>query len=334
MILTINQLKYHNIKDFILNKRIQQIDDVKQFNLLFDDPEYSYLRGLIHVNLTENNAIFFTDIEYNENKTYVLHDLVDVIYHIPYRNIAILNLKALLEKTRDIKYRFSNIYYDTNLISKIGILFKSNSISFLYKLHKYKFINILTTSKNLSVDNFKTNLADTVSDLFSSIEIYRDDKLENLINDKYYSVFNNDHALNLSHNNIKALQYINNEILQNPQKYTSKLTEFRELCIRYLQNASTLFSNSESRSYSASKHTATEIIKNHKLFKIFLIKDDNKYYRSQYSLVFQFCNIKISIIDEYYHNEMTDHFIIAYLMYTNEYENVAIYLKNKLFQSM
>lgn len=332
--MTTNRIKTYDLRDFVLNHRPQHMDDsVVQYNLLLNDPEYSYLSGLIHVNRIKEQAILFTDIEYNEDKYYVLKDLSNILIYIPLNNITTLNLKTLLQKTKDIKYKYSNLDYDYNLVSKIRVIFKQSGINFLYKLHSYKPINIVTTVKNLTIDNFKNNLINTISDLFTSIETYKENGIESLISNYYYSIFEAvDNPINLVPYNIKVLQHINNEIARSTQQYNDKLIEFRELCLMYIKNARNM-ENNDTPSYSVSNHTVTDLVKNHKLFKIFIVKDNNKYYKYQYSLVFQFNNIKLSITDTSY-GDHPDHFIIANLMYANEYENVLIHFKNKLFQTM
>lgn len=300
------------------------------YNILFNNPEISFINGLLHVNTIESKAILFTNN--NElDQYYLLKEISSILNHISINDFSVLNINELLKKINRAKY--SNISDYTT--SKISTIFKTKNIEFLYKLHDSKIINVQTISRNITLGNFKNNLSESITQLFESILDYENHSLDDLIDYYYYSIFRDDYdGLNLAYNDIKALSHIKYQIDNNPEIYDSKLAEFENICNMFLRHNVDNDAVKSLKRYNKEETSSSDniyYIKNSRSFIILLII--NKYSRYDISLVFKFNNLNIPFDIDRYNRKIT-HFIIANLMYINEYENVLNYFKNKLLQSM
>lgn len=307
----------------------QDSGDCDKYNILLNDFEYSYLQGLLHVDIPQNKVVFFTDKNYQEDTYYTtieIKNIINNIYNISKSNpsTVIINIKELIQKVVDRKY--SNLSYD--IYHKISTIFKKTEIELLFKLHRYKSINISSSIKISDLNNIKDQLSSLIYDLLDSITTYKNNYIDSLLDGTYYDLPSKT-ALNLTSTDIKFLEYISNNTPR-LDEFNEKGKIFKQIYCSFLDEISNLEIN---KSKIVSKLKETTILKTNKNFQIHLIYDKENY-NQHHKLLFKFNNLKVFSTKPYAWDPNLDHFIVGYLTYLDEYYNITAYFKNKLFQAM
>ena len=307
--------------DELFNNNIST-SDTDSYNILLNNSEYTYIKGLLHVDFNNHKGLLFSDIDYSDLEYDLQWNLLDVIntfdkvsyYHsLSYKDFKIIHLPSLISKLED-----NDTYYiDPNITRKVGINFKKYGFEFLYKVQNYRIVNITEEVKNINTATIKNVLATTLTNLISNIKEFKNNDLSDFINKNFYNIMPNV-AMNLNTFNMKFL--INakkNNILD---KAYGQIENFKKITSSFL---SSCLDNNIRKSY---------YIKTNNNYSIQLSYGPKNYYR--YSVVYKFGDIRIPIAMKYWNNESQYLFIISYLMYLNEYDNLMSYFRNKLLQEL
>lgn len=294
--------------------------DTNSYNILLNNSEYTYIKGLLHVDFNNHKGLLFSDIDYSDLEYDLQWNLLDVlsnfeklnVYHnLSYKDIKCIHLPSLISKLEDA----DTYYIDPNITRKIGINFKKYGFDFLYKIHNYRIINIAENIKNINTSTIKNVLATSLTNLITNIKNLRNDNLSDFINENFYNItpnvtvnlntFNIEFLINARKNNILDKAYV-------------QIENFKKITNLFL---SSCLDNNIKKSY---------YIKTNNNYNIQLSYDPKNYY--SYSVVYKFGNIRIPIAMKYWNNESQYLFIISYLMYLNEYDNLMLHFRNKLLQ--
>lgn len=298
------------------------VSDTKSYNILLNNSEYTYIKGLLHIDFNNHKGLLFSDINYSDLEYDLQWNLLDVlsnfdklsVYHsLSYKDIKSIHLPSLILKLEDTE----TYYIDPNITRKIGINFKKYGFEFLYKIHNYKIINIAESVKNINTSTIKNVLASSLTNLMSNIKNFRNNNLSDFINEHFYNVVP-EPAMNL---NTFTMEFLINAKKHNIiDKAHDEIENFKKITNSFLSSCS---DNSIRKSY---------YIKTNNKYSIQLSYDPKNYYR--YSVVYKFGDIRVPIAMKYWNSDSQFIFIISYLMYLNEYDNLMSHFRNKLLQEL
>ena len=285
-------------------------------NILLNNCKYIYAKGLLHINFENNKGLLFSDIDYNNLEYDIQWNILELlnnlsIYHnLNYKSIKCIHLPSLISKLED-----NDTYYiDPNISRKIGINFNKCGFEFVYKLQNYKSVNIVETIKNINTSTIKTVLTSSLTDLITNIKTFKNNELGDIINKNFYNIIQP--VMNLNTHNMEFLiNTKNNNIID---KAHEEIDNFKKITDLFLTSCK---DNKINKSY---------YIKTNDNYTIQLSYDPKTYY--SYSIVYKFGDIRIPIAMKYWNNDSQFTFIISYLMYLNEYNNLMSYFRNKLLQ--
>lgn len=297
---------------------------IKIYNILLNNPNYSYVKGLFHIDFNCNKAILFTDIDYSHIEYDVKWELmVDIVNYISgrqiecssitYNDIKIIYIPLLLSRMIDNDIQ----YIEPNLSEKVGVIFDLNKFTLAYKVRHYKIANIIETIQNININTLKSDLEQSLVQFTSNIKTYTNNNLSEIIQNNFYHVIPG--IVNLTTPTVKFLTYIknNDNVIDNAN---DKCNEFKKLVESFFITCNN------------NKIRKSIYIKNTNRFSIKLEYNPRKYYNN-YSLNFKFNDIKLSI--KYSWNEEVIYlFIISYLMYLKSYNLVVSQLTNKIIQEL
>lgn len=285
-------------------------------NIVLNDANYTYISGLIHVDYSNETGILFTSEAYDEYA--IKNDVINIIRLLRNQdslysdNIKIVNIRELIWKL--IESQFPKLRYSRG--RKIGINYRLNSIDMIYRASDYTPINIVSSINNIKVDNLKENIYNSIHNLLININTFIEDSLDSVL----YETFNNlttsyNSYINLNNDNIEFLKYMrhSSSIVYNASQ---ELDIFEKLMA---------VSNTSLREL----YKSDKLLKNTSKFKLLYKYEDM--YNSE--LIFKFGGVTIPVYPNCYYKDLK-FFVIAYLMYLNEYENLIMSLKGKLFKTM
>ncbi len=291
--------------------------------MLLDDREYTFIRGLLHVDFNMQKAILFTDIDYTDIKYNVqqnLHEIIKEFNNINYiysENIYIIHIPSMLDNINDTE--LFNI--DSFLQHHIGINFRTVGFDIIYNndSNNSYFLsgnntNIIERVRNIRVETIKNDLGNSIISLTNNIKTYCANMLNDILHDNFYNLIPYK-PLNLTTSTIKFLNYINTN--QNIIKVAeAQLEIFRKLNISFLSTISR----------TNARNRVLRITHNFNLRQTF-----NKQ-RGLNELIYKFDNISFTI-EEYYNSDRSFLFVICYLMYLKEYEKITAYFKNQIVKA-
>jgi len=292
-------------------------------NVLLDDREYTFIRGLLHVDFNVQKAILFTDSDYTDIKYSIQRNLHEIIKefnnsnYIYSEDIYIIHIPSMISNINDTEL----CHIDPFLQHRIGINFRTVGFDIIYNNDSNSdyFLsgnntNIIERVRNISVETIKNDLGNSIISLTNNIKTYCTNMLNNVLYDDFYNLIPYK-PLNLTSSTIKFLNYIKtNQTIIDAAK--DQLEIFKKLNTSFLSTISS----------TNTRNRVIRITHNFNLRQTF-----NKQRRSN-ELIYKFDSVLFAI-EERYNSDRSLLFIACYLMYLKEYEKITAYFKNQIVKA-